>query len=229
MLLNSDFTHLPEVVSEGRRVVNNLTKAGGIFFIKTIYSVLLSVLLVIINAPFPFLPVQITFIDLAIEGFPSFFLSFEKNPKKITQSFLNNSLIKALPHAIIILVACATMFILQAMGTVPEGQIAGILYIVLGFVSVVAVWRACMPPNKLRVFLIAFVTIGYFVAVWLFSYGLGYVLGTDFNFLHLVISRQYLIVAIVMCVVLLPVLIGLWMVLNPNSKKGMSLRDRLLS
>ena len=77
VLLDSDFTTLPDVLFEGRRVVNNVTKASGIFFIKTIYSFLLSLVCILTSSAFPFLPIQITLIDLAIEGYPSFFLSFE--------------------------------------------------------------------------------------------------------------------------------------------------------
>jgi len=220
VLLNSDFTHLPAVVNEGRRVVNNVTKAGGIFFIKTIYSVLLSILLIIINAPFPFLPVQIAFIDLAIEGFPSFFLSFENETQKIKGNFLNTAFIKALPHAIMIVVAVAVLFILNWATVVPQEQINGIAYIVLGFISLAAVFRACMPPNKLRVFLMGTAAIGFFVAVYLFSYGIAGLLGIDFNFLHLVLERQYLWIAIVLCVAILPILVALFMWIRPKSMRN---------
>ncbi|EAG3032107.1 HAD family hydrolase, partial [Listeria monocytogenes] len=83
VLLDSDFTTLPDVLFEGRRVVNNVTKASGIFFIKTIYSFLLSLVCILTSSAFPFLPIQITLIDLAIEGYPSFFLSFEENKAPI--------------------------------------------------------------------------------------------------------------------------------------------------
>ena len=82
VLLDSDFTTLPEVLFEGRRVVNNVTKVSGIFFIKTIYSFILSIICAVTAIGFPFIPIQITLIDLAIEGYPSFFLSFEQDRKK---------------------------------------------------------------------------------------------------------------------------------------------------
>ena len=63
VLLNSDFSSLPQVLAEGRRVVNNITRVAGVFFVKTIYSVLLSIICICTNQPFPFLPIQITLID----------------------------------------------------------------------------------------------------------------------------------------------------------------------
>ncbi|WP_369670847.1 HAD-IC family P-type ATPase, partial [Enterococcus faecium] len=65
VLLDSDFTTLPAALFEGRRVVNNVTKVSGIFFIKTIYSFLLSLLCVATSTAFPFSPIQITLLDLA--------------------------------------------------------------------------------------------------------------------------------------------------------------------
>lgn len=68
VLLDSDFSVLRDVISEGRRVINNLTKSAGVFFIKTIYSVLLSVLCLLLNTDFPFIPIQITLIDAVCVG-----------------------------------------------------------------------------------------------------------------------------------------------------------------
>ncbi len=82
VLLDSDFTTLPEVLFEGRRVVNNVTKVSGIFFIKTIYSFILSIICAVTAIGFPFIPIQITLIDLAIEGYPSFFFRLNKIEEK---------------------------------------------------------------------------------------------------------------------------------------------------
>ena len=91
VLLNSDFSVLQDVISEERRVINNLTKSAGVFFIKTIYSILLCILCLICNMDFPFIPIQITLIDAVIEAFPAFFMSFEKNDKKCDKSFLQSA------------------------------------------------------------------------------------------------------------------------------------------
>lgn len=71
VLMDSDFTNLPQVVMEGRKVVHNVTRTAGVFFIKTIYSVLASLFCLVSNVPFPFIPIQITLIDAFVEAFPS--------------------------------------------------------------------------------------------------------------------------------------------------------------
>ena len=103
VLLNSDFSVLKDVLMEGRRVVNNITNVARIFFIKTIYSVLLSLFCILTNTAFPFIPIQITLIDLVIEGYTSFFITFEKNKKPITGAFLPTALTNAAPFAIVIM------------------------------------------------------------------------------------------------------------------------------
>jgi len=216
VLLDSDFTHLPDVVKEGRRVINNMTKAGGIFFVKTIYSVILSVLLVILNMPFPFLPVQITLIDLAVEGFPSLFLSLEKSPQKLKGTFLSNSFTRALPFAIMVVAVCCIMFVVGAFSNMPPAVLATIMYITLGFISVCAAVRACLPPNKLRVFLILATGFGYFFAVWLFSYGISMIFGIDFNFLELTLPLEFLWIPIVLSISTVPFMLLLSRYIRPK-------------
>lgn len=104
VLLDSDFSALPSVLSEGRRVVNNITRVAGVFFVKTIYSVLLSLVCLVLNIPFPFMPIQITLIDLIIEGYPAFFISFEPDNRRITGRFLPSVLRRAFPNAVSILI-----------------------------------------------------------------------------------------------------------------------------
>ena len=109
VLLDSDFAVLKDVISEGRRVVNNITKSAGVFFIKTLYSVFITLWCVIFNLPFPFIPIQITLIDLVIEGFPSFFMSLERNDKPVRGKFLPSAIGAALPNAVAVTVCCIVL------------------------------------------------------------------------------------------------------------------------
>lgn len=104
VLLNNDFTCLPNVLLEGRKVVNNVTRVAGVFFIKTTYTILLSILCILMNIPFPFIPLQITLIDLLIEAMPSFLTMFESDTRKIEHAFLPQVFSKALPNGISIYV-----------------------------------------------------------------------------------------------------------------------------
>lgn len=112
VLLDSDFAVLWDVISEGRRGINNLTKSAGVFFIKTIYSVLLCVLCLLLNTDFPFIPIQITLIDAVIEAFPAFFMSFERNDRKVEGTFLGSAIRSALPNSIAIFLCCTAIFLI---------------------------------------------------------------------------------------------------------------------
>lgn len=168
VLLDSDFTTLPDVLFEGRRVVNNVTKASGIFFIKTIYSFLLSLVCILTSSAFPFLPIQITLIDLAIEGYPSFFLSFEENKAPIKGRYLPTVLLNALPNALLVLVNYFAIRFLQTDYGWSQFDTTTLLYYLLIGISCIAVIRACLPLNPLRLFLAITTTVGIYVAAMFF-------------------------------------------------------------
>ena len=168
VLLNSDFSVLKDILMEGRRVVNNITNVARIFFIKTIYSVLLSLFCIITNTAFPFIPIQITLIDLVIEGYTSFFITFEKNKKPIIGAFLPTALTNAAPFAIVIMFNIIILTIIGNVIGIEAGTLTTMMYILIGFVSILAVQEVCMPFNKVHVFLFTTTAIGFYVAALLF-------------------------------------------------------------
>ena len=153
VLLDSDFGVLKDVISEGRRVINNMTKSAGVFFIKTIYSVLLCILCLFFNRDFPFIPIQITLIDAVIEAFPAFFMSFEKNDRKVEGTFLRNAVTSALPDSIAIFACCLVFLLISPALSINELQCNLLMYLSVGFISLAAVAKSCMPFNSLRLFL----------------------------------------------------------------------------
>ena len=142
VLLDSDFSALPSVLSEGRRVVNNITRVAGVFFVKTIYSVLLSLVCLVLNIPFPFMPIQITLIDLIIEGYPAFFISFEPDNRRITGRFLPSVLRRAFPNAVSILICFVVLLALSWVMPIPTAQFDLLLYLLVGTVGIQAVFKA---------------------------------------------------------------------------------------
>lgn len=169
VLLDSDFAVLRDVISEGRRVINNLTKSAGVFFIKTIYSVLLCLLCLLLNTDFPFIPIQITLIDAVIEAFPAFFMSFERNDRKVEGTFLGNAIRAALPNSIAIFLCCTAVFLAAPALPLSRAQLDLILYLIVGIVSLAGVVKASLPFNPLRGFLSAASACGFFCAVILFA------------------------------------------------------------
>lgn len=168
VLLDSDFTSLPDVLFEGRRVVNNVTKVASVFFIKTIYSFFLSIICAITAIAFPFVPIQITLIDLAIEGYPAFFLSFEGDKRKIKGKFLPTVLRNALPNALLVLMNVIVVYLIGGNRGWSDLDTTTLMYYLLIAVSLMAVIKACLPLNPLRLFLIVTTTIGIYVAAMLF-------------------------------------------------------------
>lgn len=168
VLLDSDFSVLPDILMEGRRVVNNVTNAAAIFFVKTGYSILLTILCIVMNVPFPFLPIQITLIDLAIEAYPSFFMSFEPNHKKVTGAFLPNVLGRSIPGSITITLAIVAMQIIGKIIEIPEPELITCMYYVIAFVTILIALKVLYPFTKLKAFLAVTMTVGFYVATILF-------------------------------------------------------------
>lgn len=168
VLLDSDFTTLPDVLFEGRRVVNNVTKVASVFFIKTIYSFILSIICGLTALAFPFVPIQITLLDLAIEGYPAFFLSFEGDKRQVHGKFLPTVLKNALPNALLVIMNISLVYLISKQQGFTAIETTTLMYYLLIGVSLLAVIKACLPLNPLRVFLIITTTIGIYVAAMLF-------------------------------------------------------------
>ncbi|MFQ9933595.1 MAG: cation-translocating P-type ATPase [Lachnospiraceae bacterium] len=162
VLLDSDFTNLPQVVMEGRKVIHNVTRTAQVFFIKTIYSVLVSIFCLLTNQPFPFIPIQITLIDACIEAYPSFITILESDTRRIHGSFLKTALSHALPFGLTV-TAMIALFSLIAPFSAAERQT--VMYLLLIVISMTAVIKSCVPFNKLRVFICITMIIGTFGAL----------------------------------------------------------------
>lgn len=162
VLLESDFTQLPQVVMEGRRVVNNVTRTAGVFFIKTIYSLLVSFLCLALNMPFPFIPIQITLVDACMEAYPSFLTILEAHTEKIRGKFLPTALGNALPYGIAVSAMVAAVSLTSSFG---QPQTQTVMYLLLILISMVAVFRSCIPINPLRLFICVTNVIGTFGAL----------------------------------------------------------------
>lgn len=169
VLLDSDFAVLKDVLLEGRRVVHNVTRSAGVFFIKTLYSILLCVLCLLTNTPFPFVPIQITLIDLVIEGYPSFFLSFLPDSRPVRTKFLPEAIRRAAPNALAIGVCFLFYLILHAMGIFglsgEQTQANTLLFLLIGTVGLLGVFKMCLPFTKGKAFFAATSAIGFYFAI----------------------------------------------------------------
>lgn len=162
VLMDSDFTLFPQVVMEGRKVIHNVTRTASVFFIKTIYSVLVSAFCLLFNIPFPFIPIQITLIDACIEAYPSFLTIVESDTRRIKGKFLQTALRGAAPFGITVTGMILAGSLLLPL---PADQKRTVMYLVLIILSMIAVIRSCIPFNWLRIFICVTMVFGTFGAL----------------------------------------------------------------
>lgn len=162
VLLESDFTCLPQVVMEGRKVIHNVTRTAGVFFIKTIYSLLVSFFCLLTNRAFPFIPIQITLVDAFIEAWPSFLTILESDTRPVRGRFLNQALSHAAPFGIAVTCMIALMSLLEPF---PLAENRTVMYLLLILLSMAAVVKSCYPFTGLRVFLCVTMACGTFGAL----------------------------------------------------------------
>jgi len=175
VLLNSDFNDVPEILFEGRRVVNNIARIAPIFFIKTIYSFLLAIICIasaLLGRAewiliFPFIPIQITMIDQFVEGFPPFVLTFERNIKPVESDFLKQSLLKALPSALMVVFSVLFIKIFGTSQGWSQVEMSTLMYYILASIGFMSVVRACLPLTLGRILLFVW-SVGGFLATALF-------------------------------------------------------------
>ncbi|WP_030215903.1 HAD-IC family P-type ATPase [Streptomyces sp. NRRL WC-3626] len=112
VLLNNSFATLPSVVAEGRRVIGNITRVATLFLVKTVYSVLLAVLVVISQVEYPFLPRHLTLLSTLTIGVPAFFLALAPNKERARPNFVRRVMRYAIPGGLVAALATFATYLL---------------------------------------------------------------------------------------------------------------------
>ena len=150
VLLESDFSAMPDIVAEGRRVINNIQRAATLFLVKNIFSLGLSLVSVITGWGYPLIPIHMTMISALTIGTPSFFLALEPNYERVRGRFLPTVLRKALPGGITNILA---VLMAQAFGVIfglPEAEAATVCVSVLSIVGLLVLFETCKPFDRFR-------------------------------------------------------------------------------
>ena len=155
VLLESDFSCMPSVVLEGRRVVNNIQRSASLFLVKNIFSLLLSVFSAVFMITYPLEPSQISLISMFTIGVPAFFLAMEPNKNRIEGHFLPNVFLKALPGGLTDVLAVGALVIFGRTFAVGETDIATAATILLAIVGFMVLYKISQPVNRLRVGVLA--------------------------------------------------------------------------
>ena len=168
VLLESDFSCMPQVVLEGRRVVNNIQRSASLFLVKNIFSFLLSVISLVFLFTYPLEPSQISLISMFTIGIPAFFLALESNRNIIRGHFLTNVFLKALPAALTDAVAVGALVIFGRTFGVKATDISTAATMLLVIVGFMILYTISAPLNKMRGMIFASCVAGLlFCAVFL--------------------------------------------------------------
>lgn len=163
VLLENDFSSLPHIVMEGRRVVNNITRMASLFLVKTIFSFLLTVSSLAFGLAYPFQPVQLTLISMVSVGIPSFILALEPNRARIRGSFLRNVLARAVPGALCIFLFSLFTGLLGRRLGLAYPEVNSLSVLIAGTAGLMVLLRVCMPLDWPRGVLCALMAAAFFL------------------------------------------------------------------
>ncbi len=150
VLLNADFSAMPSITAEGRRVINNIQRSASLFLVKNIFSLFLSVISLFTAWPYPLQPFHLTVISSLTIGVPSFFLAMEPNYDRVQGGFLRGVLRRAFPGGMCnIFVVLAAQAYREILGLSAD-QTATICAGVLGVTGLMVLFQVCKPFQRFR-------------------------------------------------------------------------------
>lgn len=160
VLLDSDFSHMTQIVSEGRRTINNIERSATLFLVKNIFSLLLSIFSIVSVLAYPLEPSQVSLISAFNIGIPAFFLAVEPNNKRIEGHFLKRVLIRSMPAALTDFFAIAAMVVFCHTFGVSEEDISVASTFLLAIVGFMILWQISSPMNKYHAIVIGGCIVG---------------------------------------------------------------------
>ena len=165
VLMDSDFSRMPAVVAEGRRVVNNIIKTATLYLTKNIFSLLLAMFSMISVLQYPLKPSQITLISIFTIGLPAFVLSLEPNDKKIKGSFLGNVFKMATPAGITMFASVSCLLIFGQVLELKEASISTAASALVALVEFMILARVAKPMDKLHLTMMIVMVAGFAYAI----------------------------------------------------------------
>ena len=169
VLMESDFSALPSVVSEGRRVINNIQRSAALYLVKNIMSLFLSLITLFAGFPYPFVGNQITLISTLTIGIPSLILALEPNHELVRGGFMKNVLRRALPGGLTNIVLIVGIELFTVAFTFEHATLSTLATAVMGFVGLLVLYYISKPLDWKRWTLLGSMTVGMAAAVIFFG------------------------------------------------------------
>ncbi|QMU08513.1 cation-translocating P-type ATPase [Levilactobacillus suantsaii] len=154
VLVNSNFDAMINVLNEGRRVINNIERVASLFLIKTMYSVVLTVIFIFMTRSYPFEPIQLTPISSLMVGIPTFFLALQPNYARIADRFMKQVMEIAAPAATCVVGYIVVIMVLGTQFHLDFATTSTLSVLMTGLVSLNALLMVARPLNRLKVVLI---------------------------------------------------------------------------
>lgn len=175
VLLDSNFSVMPRIVDEGRRVINNIQRSAALFLIKNIFSFIISLVLLFVAMPYPFVPLQISVFSFFVIGAPGFLLTFEPCYEKVSGRFLRTVLLRAAPGGLTCAVCILTGMAAAAQIGLSTGQLSTLCTLIIAYAGLLSLGTVCRPFTLLRGIILGLMCIGYTLAILLFGPWIGLV------------------------------------------------------
>ena len=168
VLVNSDFSAMPDVVHEGRRVINNIERSASLFLVKNIFSFIMTVISLFSVSFYPLKPIQVSLVACFMIGIPSFFLALEPNESLVKGKFLKNVLKNAVPTAVsaALLVECA--LIMGDSFGIDYDKISTVSFIVYAVLSYMMLYKTSKPFTPFHIALFSLMGTGFLACLMLF-------------------------------------------------------------
>ena len=163
VLLDSDFSHMRQIVSEGRRDINNITRSATLFLYKNIFSLSMALFAIFGAFAYPLTPNQVSLISLFNIGLPAFLLTFEPNEKKQEDSFIATVLIRAIPAALTSFIGIADLVLFAGMFDISMEEMSTASTYLLSVVGFLILINLIQPPNRYRIGVFVLCVIGLIV------------------------------------------------------------------
>ena len=169
VLTDSDFSVLPKIVNEGRRVVNNIERVSSMYLVKTTYSFLLSILSIILSHEYPFYPIQLSLISAICVGIPSFFLALEPNYNKVKKGFLVKVFRNALPSGIAVFLNTLFIIMFYSIFKLDFDKYRIVIVAVTGYINLRLLYKVSKPLTFLRKLLLVLCSLVFYFTLFRYS------------------------------------------------------------
>ncbi|MEE1243738.1 MAG: HAD-IC family P-type ATPase [Frisingicoccus sp.] len=150
VLMDSNFASMKSIVREGRMIIANIERVSALYLTKTIYSVLLSVIFILLARTYPFVPIHLSLISGTAIGIPSFILTLEQTETVTSGGFMRNVLRISLPSALTLVIMMLINQVLAEFMGFDQAILSTYNLILAGMISQMVVWEVCYPMNKRR-------------------------------------------------------------------------------